>query len=282
MTNEEIAIAIQNGNTDQICQLWEQCKGFIYQQAFKWSQAFKDRADFDTEDLIQSGYFALCEAVNGFQTGRGSFLYFLSLHLKTQFSEVVGCRTAAQMKDPSYNAVSLDAPAFNDGESEATIADTIPTNETGFEAVEDAVYQRQISELLREAVDSIPAQQSEGISLYYLQGKPQRETAECLHVSPARAQQVIKEGLKSLRKSAHIPTLAEAYYSERNFYLCTGFSSWKYGGMSAPERAVIDKERLEREYKAAAWGGKVSLLLKHFSYPIEKAQIIATLDSLTA
>lgn len=282
MTNEDLAERIQAGDNTLIPQLWEQCKGFICQEAFRWSEAWKERADFDADDLIQSGYFALCDAVSGFQVDRGSFIYLLSLCLKTQFSEVVCCRTMAQKKEPLNGAVSLDAPASADPDSEVTIGDTIPAADTGFEDVEEVLYQQQAAAVLREAVDSIPDRQSEGISLYYLQGKTQRETAEQLNVSGSRAQQIIKEGLKSLRKSAYAPMLTELFYSDQNFFKYTGFAYWKSSGMSAPERAVLFKESLENQYINADWRGKVSLLITRLGYPSEKAQIIATLDSRTA
>lgn len=282
LTNEELAIAIQNGNKELIGQLWEQCKGFICQQALKWSRAWEQRTDFDTDDLIQSGYIALYEAVRNFQADRGSFITLLSLYLKTEFSNVVGCRTAAQMKDPSNNAVSLDAPAYNDPDSDTTFGDTIPAPDMGFEAVEDALYNLHLSGVVREAVNSIPEQQSKGIDLYYLQGKTQKETAERLCVSGSRAQQVIKEGLKSLRKSQFMPLLLDLYFGSRNLYQGTGFASYKYSGTSSPEREAIYKEYIENQYRAAKWGGKVSLLVTRLGYSREKAQIIATLDSVKA
>lgn len=279
MTNEELAIAIQNGNEELMCQLWEQCKGFVCQQALKWSKAWEQRTDFDTDDLIQSGYFALCEAVKGFEMGKGSFIGLLSFYLKTEFSKVVGCRTAAQMKAPSYNAVSLDAPAYNDTENETTLGEIIAAVDMGFEAVEDALYNQHLAGVVREAVNSIPEQQSKGIDLYYLQGKTQKETAERLCVSGSRAQQVIKKGLESIRKSQYMPLLVDLYFGSRNLYQGTGFASYKYSGTSSPEREAIYKEYIENQYKAAKWGGKVSLLVTRLGYSREKAQIIATLDS---
>lgn len=281
MTNEDLATRIQAGDNTLIPQLWEQCKGFICQEAFRWSEAWKERSDFDADDLIQSGYFALCDAVSGFQADRGNFITLLSLCLKTQFCEVAKCRTIAQKNEPLNNTVSLDTPASADPNNEMTIGDTIPADDTGFEDVEEALYQQQAAVVLREAIDSIPERQGEGISLYYLQGKTQRETAEQLNVSGSRAQQIIKEGLKSLRKSVYAPALTELFYSDQNFYQYSSFAYWKSSGMSSPERAVIIKERIEKQYTNADWGGKVSLLHR-LGYSIEKAQIVATLDSRTA
>lgn len=281
MTNEDLATRIQAGEDALTFQLWEQCKSFICKQAYRWAKAWKDRADFDVDDLIQAGYFALCDAVSNFQAERGSFITLLDMSLKTRFQEVARCQTMTQKLEPINGAVSLDAPAYTDPDNEVTIGDTIPANDTGFEDVEEYLYQQQAATILHEAVDSIPKLQSEGISLYYLQGKTQRETAEQLNVSGSRAQQIIKEGLKSLRKSVYAPALTELFYSDQNFYQYSGFAYWKSSGMSSPERAAIIKERIETQYASANWGGKVSLLHR-IGYSIEKAQIVATLDSRTA
>lgn len=281
-TNEELAIAIQNGNQEAMEQLWRQCYGYIRLQAIRWAEAWDTTRRFDMEDLLQSGYFALCDAVRAFQPSRGNFISILAFYLKTEFSKAAGCRTQAQRKEPLNNAISLETPTYSNGEDDITIGDTLTADEAGYETVEDALRREQVSALVREAVNSIPARQSESIRLYYLQGKTQSETAEEMNVSMQRAQQIIKDGLKSLRRSAYLPTLAEAFYNEHNYFRRTGLSSWKYSGMSAPERAVIDKENMEEEYWSASWAMKVSLLLKYFDYPIEKAQVIATLDSFPA
>lgn len=39
MTNEDIAVAVQNGQPELMEQLWKQCRRFIGQQALKWAKA---------------------------------------------------------------------------------------------------------------------------------------------------------------------------------------------------------------------------------------------------
>lgn len=282
MTNEELVTKIKAGENGLMDQLWEQCYGFIRQQAMRWARAWESRPDFDADDLTQAGYMALCDAVSGFQKDKGGFLAFLSFHLKTEFAKVAGCRTEAQLKEPLNCAMSLDAPAFDDKDNDTTIGDKIPVNDIGFVTVEDSIYRRQMSDIIRDAVESIPEQQSKGIELYFLQGKTQKETADRLCVSGSRAQQVIKEGLQSLRKSSFLPALTEVYYCDQNFFKGTGFSSYKYSGSSSVERAVIKKDNIEDQYKKSTWGGKVSMLINMFGYSVEKAQVIATLDSVSA
>lgn len=59
MSNEEMALAIQAGDNSLILPLWEQCKGLICKEAYRWARAFDSRPEIDVDDLIQSGYFAL-------------------------------------------------------------------------------------------------------------------------------------------------------------------------------------------------------------------------------
>ena len=86
MTNEDLATRIQAGEDALTFQLWEQCKGFICKQAYRWAKAWKDRADFDVDDLIQAGYFALCDAVSSFQAERGSFITLLDMSASKHMS----------------------------------------------------------------------------------------------------------------------------------------------------------------------------------------------------
>lgn len=124
LTNEELVIAIQAGDQEKMEQLWQQCYGFIRQQAIRWARAWENRADFELDDLINSGYFALCGACSAFQPGRGSFINLLGMCIKTAFSEVAGCRTMAQKMEPLNNAISLDySPNNTNGKKMMTMTD---------------------------------------------------------------------------------------------------------------------------------------------------------------
>lgn len=247
MTNEELATAIKDGKHELTEQLWRQCYGFIRQQAIKWARARENRPDFDADDLTQAGYSALCEAVRGFQEDRGSFIGFLSFHLKTEFSRVAGCRTEAQRKEPLNDAVSLDAPAFSDPDSETTLGETIPVNEQGFEDVEAAIFNEQLSLALGQAMSELPENQRRAIELRYLHGKTYSQIAEALNQSTAYTGQLLKGGLKRLSVGNFAPTLSELVYGDRNYYRGTGFTAWEQTRSSAVER--------EAEYREnqAAW-----------------------------
>ena len=247
-TNEELATAIQNGKQELLDQLWRQCYGFIRQQAIRWAKAWESRTDFDVDDLTQAGYIALCEAVKGFQADRGGFIGFLSFYLKTEFAKVAGCRTEAQMQAPSHNAISLDAPAYNDTDNDTTIGDTIPADDPGFDAVEESVYIQQLAALLDQAMNELPEKQRQVIELYYLRRLTYIRIAEILNCSVTYTGQLAKGGLKGLKKGSYADDLATILYGERDYYSHTSFGSWKNSGCSSPEWELLWKERKARQY----------------------------------
>ena len=67
MTNEELVIKIKAGDdvANNMLQLWQQCRRYIYMIALKY------QGTADIEDLEQEGYLSLYDAVEGFQPERG-------------------------------------------------------------------------------------------------------------------------------------------------------------------------------------------------------------------
>ncbi|MGN0745617.1 MAG: RNA polymerase sigma factor [Aristaeellaceae bacterium] len=247
-TNEELAAAIQAGEREALEQLWVQCYGFIRQQAIRWAHAWMGRADFDADDLTQCGYMALCKAVKAYQAERGNFINLLAYCLKSEFAKAAGCRTSAQLNEPLNNAISLDMPAYRDADSEATIADTIPFEEPGYEAAEESLQQAITAKAVREALYSLPERQRKAIEAHYLDGKTYAQIAEAMHVANSYPQQIVKDGLRRLRKGEHAPMLSELLWGERDFYKHTGFTAWKESGCSVQEWSLIWKEKEMRKY----------------------------------
>lgn len=272
-TNEELARDAQNGNSDAINELWAQCYGFIRQYALRWARAWQERADFDADDLTQCGFLALRKAVSDYQTERGGFLGYLLLHMKTEFAKCAGCRTKAQAAAPLNHAVSLDAPVGNDSESSIVLGDTIPTEEQGFETVEDDIYKQQVAIGVRAAVADLPERQRIAVETYYLQGRTYTETGKALNVSKAYAALLAKNGLKNLRNGTHVLTLTELLYGEMNLYKHTGFSAFRESGCSIQERSVIWKEReIERHDLEDSRASKIRYCIDVLNMSREQAE----------
>lgn len=273
MTNEELASKIQNGDNSVIPQLWEQVERFIYKLALKWAGAY-NRPDITAEDLYQSGYFALLDAVQRFEYGRGNFITALSFSLKTAFSGALKWHCGRPPQDASFYCVSLNAPI--QGAEDTTLEDNIPDDYDAFEDVEEQLYQEYVSKTCRSAVESLPEKQKMCVELQFFNGETQRSIAEKMNVSGQYVHQLISKGLHSLRKSSFTPELAEIYFGSRNYYAGVGCMNYKRTGTSAPERELLRKERFERRYgeasKKLSREKKIALLVDYMDYSPEFAE----------
>ena len=67
MTNEELALKIQNGERDLIPPLWEQVERFIYLKSENWYWQHEEtciRCGVALDDLKQVSYFAFLDAIS--------------------------------------------------------------------------------------------------------------------------------------------------------------------------------------------------------------------------
>lgn len=252
LTNEELVIAIQAGNQELMEQLWRQCYGFIRQQAIRWDRAWVNRADFELDDLINSGYFALCEACNAFQPGRGGFITLLSMYIKNEFADVVGCRTMAQKMEPLNSSVSYETPVASNTEGEeATMGDYIADPSRVDIAIDDKLFMPQLCELLHSKVAQLPEKERTAIEMRYWGNCPYQAIADALQCSITGANNAVKSGLRTLKKQDTDRTLRklldDLYYVDRNLYKRTGFGFWNDTGCSAQEYEVIRKEFVVKE-----------------------------------
>ena len=254
LTNEELVAEIQNGNSESIMLLWDQCYRYIKKTAVRWAVAWESRPDFDEDDLMQAAFFALYKAVEGFRLNDGcSFIGYLDLCLKAAFTDVCCCRTVRQKKDPLNNALSLDFSPDNgsgeDGDEKATtLMDLMKDPTRAEDRVEDDIFMQQCSEVIRRELQRLPGKQGKAIESYYLDGKTQAEVAEDLQCSRSYVATLVKDGLNNLKGNATLKSLQEDmnYYNDRNLYRNTGFFSWKRTGSSSQEIEVIRKDEMKK------------------------------------
>ena len=180
MTNEELVAAIQNGESERILELWEQVSRFIHYQAYKRIMLLRHIGGVDIEDLCQSGYFALIEAVKTYRQIRDTetdvpFISWLALYLKQEFALACNYRTAAQRNDPMHRAASLDAPMRvtkgKDNNRGNTLAIFVADPENCIETLERQIYLEQLRAALEDALNSIPPEQAEVIREQYFRGR---------------------------------------------------------------------------------------------------------------
>ena len=156
MTNEELVIAIQGGRRDLMLELWEQNKRFVYGKANAWKRAFERYAFVDVEDLVQSAWLALEDAIRYFQPGGEdhTFLTPFSWFMSGYFARQFGIRSSK--RDASMYAESIDAPLNNDPDY-SSLAEFIPdpAAEMAFEKAEESIFQQHVKEVLQEVSTDI-------------------------------------------------------------------------------------------------------------------------------
>ncbi len=237
MTNEELALSIQGGESEKLLELWEQVQNFISMQAGKHARASNGYRGVTAEDLTQCGYFALVAAVRTFSPEKGTFIGWLATALKTAFAEATGHRTSK--RDPLDMAISLDTPLDSEDGNADTIGDMQEdhTAAQGFEEAQQGIWVEQLHSALEMALNELPEDEYTVIKARYYEGKTRRE------IGP-KARQMEERALKYLRRP-YVQKWLHDFVEERTpYYIHVGVTRFKNTGISATEQAVFEREHL--------------------------------------
>lgn len=185
MSNEELCVLAQGGNTEAWNQLLQANISFIQKQANKiWGQSGSGRIDVD--DLVQEGCFGLIEAIDRFDPERGTkFLTYAVWWIRKFMQETVRIILAD-------DGVDLTALA-NDEQFE--IYEKSP---------EQIVLQAETYAELHDGLEQISAR--ERTYLLYRYGftdgdeHPILETAAHFHLTEKRAKKTERDALDNLRR----------------------------------------------------------------------------------
>ncbi len=246
MSNEELAVAIQAGERDKLPELWKQVKDFISMQAGKYARASNGYGGVTQEDLTQCGYLALVTAVNTFSPDKGNFISWLAMALKTAFREATGHRTSK--RDPLDMAISLDTPLDGEDGNTETIGDMQEdhTAAQGFEEAQQRIWLEQLHSALEMALQQLPEDEYTVIRARYYEGRTRRE------IGP-KARQIEERALKYLRRPYVQQWLREFVEERTPYFLHVGVTSFKSSGISAVEKIVFERGRLQDQ-----WVGSMS------------------------
>ena len=261
MTNEELVAAIQGGQTDLMEFLWKQNEGFVVGMAIAWKRAFETHSDFDAEDLVQSGWFALLDTVSYFDPGREdcSFLSLFKLCLRQQFRSVIGIRTSK--RDASFFAsLSLNSPVNADDPEGITLVDTVPdpASTALYEAMEDASEREHIHDTMSAVAGEVLTGQQLEIYRSLLAELRCSDIGRENALSGERIRQRREQIYEALRGDPRILQLWLDVTDQREsvediadrFVMQVGVASFRELGASSVERAVlriIDSDRVRRE-----------------------------------
>lgn len=201
MSNEELALLIQQGKREYVSQLWEQTERFISMKAGQFERHLPDSAA-DVDDLKQSGYFAMLEAVRYYDAAKGyKFLTYLSKTVQKRFYAVAGIRTSR--RDATRYADSLDAPASAEYDN-ISILDTLEDEraQTPLCAVIDHDYLSYADSVISRALERVNPRVRRLVVLIYFEGRTITEAAGIAgYTTTQAAEQAHYNALRTIRCS---------------------------------------------------------------------------------
>ncbi len=256
MTNEELALKIQAGETELMQQLWEQTEKFIAMKARRYVIARElvpgDLGGCEFDDLVQSGYFALLAAVGYYRTDMDfKFVTVLNYTLRDAFAKATGMKNSRTKRDRMRNALSLDAPIGEDADS--TMVELIPDMSTIDDgSVEERCVQRLYNSQLSEAVESgisrLPERQQKVIRMRYFECLSWPEIASRLNITVNGAQEARRGALRRMYQERKENSLYKFVEERTNYFFNVGRERFQSTRISAVEEIVLSREKLAESW----------------------------------
>lgn len=241
MTNEDLVILIQQGQTELYNELWERVRKLIVMLIDKRIQNRILPNDTDKEDFHQCAYFVLLAAVKAYDSNKPyKFNTYLDLHVRNAVNITInhGKRVGQNIptiKEYSYN----ETIAGDDGEE---------TERLELMQDENSLYEYEpleVSDLqahVRQAVSELPDRQQEVIRRYYLQGTSLTDIAKEKGVAVSNIQQRKNQGLQMLRRNRELKQVYRDYIRSA----CLDIPSYEFYWLKSPEKYIIEKDIYER------------------------------------
>ena len=246
MTNEELVIKIQDGETDLILNLWEQVEKLIRGKAIEQYNKMKGTDGNEIDDFIQQGYFAFVYAIEHFERNCGyKFTTYIDAPLKTAFAELSGYRT--QKRNPLNNCISLDIPLDDSGDSD-TLLSFIEEPGNRIEDLERKIWREQLKETILKAMEALPDGQRAIIEDRYYKLKTAAEISQERDISQDKIRQEENKALDLLYRERKKTGIEEFVDSQTNYYMKSSIQQYNSTGTSVTERIVIKREYLRTKF----------------------------------
>lgn len=200
MTNEQLAVLIQQGQKEYYAQLWEQNKRLIYQLMKRLSNACSGKNYVDIDDFIQCGYFALVGAVKAYKADKGyKFATYLSYQTKIAIRGLFG----VQKNNLKIEELSYNKPI--DSEEETELLDLIANKRATdlYKCFELA----ELKETVRQAVAELPQDERTVIARHHLKGEAYNSIAKDMNVDIKQVRRYRQSGLSLLRHNKKLLNL---------------------------------------------------------------------------
>lgn len=248
MSNEELVERIQKGEQKLMAMLWEQVRRFVAKRANFFSFQYDGTSKVDRDDLIQSGYFALVEAIKTYKPDAGcSFIGYLDYYLRNQFRKEVGIRSSH--RDALTKAISLDDSVFDEDDGDTTLLSMIRSDsaEAEFDEVVEQLDNARIVDTVRKCMQKLKPSERDVLLQIYIQQRKRKEIANLYGVSPQRVNQIHNRALRRLRTMPAVRKIKMDNYLDlyTRFYKCKSYKAFNTSFSSVVEDLVLSRERVQ-------------------------------------
>ncbi len=259
MSNEELALLAQKGDTAARGSLWEQNQGLLTQlfaRYFPLCQHYHCEPD----DLLQCGYFVICKAVEAYNPEKGlKFTSYLKHHVQNAVNETF-CTRGDKKR---HWDVSGNTPVGTEGEAELLDLQPDPEATRPFEDVEATLYNQQLHSTIEACMaEKLDERQSDLLRRIYYQGEPLAQLGEAMGISIARVNQVRARALYQMARDRRIRAYREDIITRHAYR--GGYGLFKARQASSTEWAVELVEAMHARLEAK---GREMLALAAQSQP---------------
>ena len=238
MTNEELAILIQQGNKEPCTQLWERVRKLIVMLIEKYTKNWVLPNDIDKEDLLQCGYFVMLAAVKAYDPNKKyKFSSYLSYHVRNIVNRTV---TNGRNTDTNVKIISCNMTVSGNDGDETELLELIPDKNTLYDY--EQLEATEIQRLVWQAVSDLPQRQREVIQRYYLKNESLSDIARYKGTSVENIRVIKEQGLKLLRQNRALKAFYREYSSEPFVFTPFYLSYWK----TSPERYAVEMDIYNR------------------------------------
>lgn len=248
MTNEELAVEIQQGNTRCVSLLWNQTEKLFVMLCNKWWTVRGERfteCGIMLDDLKQECYFVLIDAVAAYDSTTGyKFTTYIRYPMQNRFNALLGYRYGH--RNVLNNCTSLDTPVTEDEDYSLLDAIPDPVSEQPFEQIDHNDYVAKLHSDLEAAMQrKLSEQQKNVICDYYYSGLSFADIGERQGVSADRVKTIFQTSRHRLQTDLELKQRYKNEILQDRLYKGTGLSAFKDRGMSAVEQSVEILDRLD-------------------------------------
>lgn len=239
MSNEELAVMIQEGKTEYYSQLWTQNEKLLYLYLHRFKHNSQERIDsygLTDEDIIQELYFALLKAVESFDSKKEyKFTTYLHYHVLNTFRALVGAHKKTDLLNISASLDNLVSDSPEDGTFIDLIADESAEEE--FCKLEESICNEDVREILDEAMQNyLSPAELKRIREYFFNNKTIQKISEEENCSHSAVSYSIKNGLNKIKRSPEGERLRS--FCDIDLYDGNGYEAFRNRGCSTVEMAT--------------------------------------------